>query len=250
MIKFYDTSALLDSYTTVLPSHMPFLISLTTLQELESLKTGSRDSEIKYRVRKLLLALNAYRADYEVIYEPDAWEFLKERACPVTNDNLIMATARIYEKKNETKIMFVTSDLSCHFLATEHFKLASIFYEPNKRAVEYQGFLRIQLSDDELANFYTERGMYPDKELNIFGALRNQYIILEDSTGKTIDFYKRTKDKYISLSYQTLKNPYMGTIQPANTEQKLAFDLLQDKDISIKILTGGQGVGEFFAPIL
>lgn len=250
LIKFYDTSALLDSYTTILPSATPFLIALTTLQELESLKTGSRDSEVKYRVRKLLLALNTYRADYDIINYPEAKMYLEARDYYVINDNIIMAQAAMYQEREDTKIMFVTSDLSCYFIATEQFKLASTLYEPNKRAVDYKGYLRICLTDLELAEFYMDHGLGLDKEFNLFGALRNQYIILENENHVVVDFYKWTGQKHISLNYQTLKNPYMGIVQPANAEQKLVFDLLQDDEITIKILTGGQGVGEFFAPIL
>ena len=36
----------------------------------------------------------------------------------------------------------------------------------------------------------------------------------------------------------------MGIVMPANLEQKLAFDLLQNDDITIKILAGGFGTGK------
>ena len=52
-------------------------------------------------------------------------------------------------------------------------------FEPNKRA-DYKGYLRIRLTDLELAEFYMDHGLGLDKEFNLFGALRNQYIILEN----------------------------------------------------------------------
>lgn len=245
MTKFYDTSALLDAYVSLFPASEPILISLTTLRELEHIKTDNKDPDTRYKARKLLSILYANPDSYEVVDYPEIESYLVEKSYPLTNDNRIMACAILYEQTNTKKVMFVTSDLSCHFLATHLFKLASIFYLPNKQASKYTGYIRVTLTDAELADFYTTVDVDP-RTINSFDAIQNQYIILENSFGTIVDLYRWNGEAYVPLKYKTLYNAYIGNIMPVNIEQKLAFDLLQNSEITIKVLAGKYGTGKDF----
>ena len=55
--------------------------------------------------------------------------------------------------------------------------------------------------------------------------------------------------EYENINNKAVKNDYMDEVQPKNIEQKLALDMLQNNDITIKVLTGCQGTGKDFLMI-
>lgn len=246
MTRFFDTSALLNGAHEILKASSPFLLSITTLRELEDIKaSGKKDEEVKYKARQVLVYLYTNPADYVVVDGTLSTQALSAKNLPLTNDNHIMMDAVLYETSNSTRVMFYTSDLSCHLLALNQFKLASKLFTPNIAPANYDGYLQVSVSDDELAEFYMEQpGQESPKTQNKFNLLRNQYLVLENSHGTVVDMYRWSGTEYIPLKYDTLRTPHMGIIMPANIEQKLAFDLLQNDDITIKILAGRYGSGK------
>lgn len=158
MIRFFDTSALLNGAHEILKAPNPFLLSITTLRELEDIKaSGKKDEEVKYKARQVLVYLYTNPADYIVVDGTLSAQALSAKSLPLTNDNHIMMDAVLYETSNSTRVMFYTSDLSCHLLALNQFKLASKLFTPNVVPANYDGYLRVSVSDDELAEFYTEQ---------------------------------------------------------------------------------------------
>jgi predicted ribonuclease YlaK len=252
LTRFFDTSALLNGAHEILIEPNPFLISIITLRELEDIKSSSKkDQDVKYKARQVLLYLYTNPAAYIVVDHTVTDAALVAQDLPLTNDNRIMMDASLYETANSLKVMFYTSDLSCHFLALNQFRLASKLFTPHSSTTHYEGYLRVSITDNELADFYTK---VPEEESpktkNQYNLLINEYIILENMYGSVVDMYRWNGKEHKPLDYQTIKTPYMGTIMPANLEQKLAFDLMQNRDIKIKILTGKYGTGEIFACIL
>ena len=246
LTRFFDTSALLNGAHETLIDPNPFLISLTSLRELENIKnSGNKDQQVKFKARQVLLYLYTNPSVYAVVDHTGTEEALISAGFPLTNDNRIMMEASNYEVANSSKLLFYTSDLSCHFLALNQFRLASKLYLPHVSTSHYEGYLRVPITDDELANFYTE---LPEEESpkakNQYLLLTNEYLILENMCGSVVDMYRWNGKEHKPLDYQTIKTPYMGTIMPANLEQKLAFDLMQNRDIKIKILTGKFGTGK------
>lgn len=251
MTRFFDTSALLNGAHEILKAPNPFLLSITTLRELEDIKaSGKKDEEVKYKARQVLVYLYTNPADYVVVDGTLSTQALSAKGLPLTNDNHIMMDAVLYETSNSMRVMFYTSDLSCHLLALNQFNLASKLFTPNIVPANYDGYLRVSVSDDELAEFYTEQpGQESPKTQNKYGLLRNQYLVLENSYGTVVDMYRWNGIEHIPLSYITIKTPYMGIVSPANLEQKLAFDLMQNRDVKIKILSGKYGTGKDFIMI-
>lgn len=104
----------------------------------------------------------------------------------------------------------------------------------------YKGYLEVQQDDGKYAELYN------NINCNIYDCLINQYLIVKDNDGNIVDRLKWTGNKYEHLCYKQINNNYMGKIKPLNPQQELAFDLLQNKDITIKILTGRFGSGKTF----
>lgn len=106
----------------------------------------------------------------------------------------------------------------------------------------YKGYIEIA-HDDEL---YSQ--LYNDKTVNLYDSLINQYILVRDDD-RIVDRLKWTENGYVRLAYKYIDNNYTGKIKPVNPQQDLAFDMLQDSDTTIKVLTGRFGSGKTFLMI-
>lgn len=68
--KFYDTNAVLKLQTKIFEED--FVLSSTTLHELEHIKTSrNKDEETKYNARKIIHMLDKYSDKYNVVVFTD-----------------------------------------------------------------------------------------------------------------------------------------------------------------------------------
>lgn len=106
---------------------------------------------------------------------------------------------------------------------------------------KYLGYVTQQfVSDDEMIEFYNNTSE------NIFGLLTNQYVVLYNKDGELTDRLKWDGEKHVKLSYRQVDSIHGGKVKPRNLQQELAFDLLQDKRTTVKLLTGCYGAGKDF----
>lgn len=106
---------------------------------------------------------------------------------------------------------------------------------------EYTGFLECTMTDDELAELYS------DLTINRYDLLQNQYLIVckDSSDGRTVlDSFKWNGSKLIRTPYKVINNRYVGKVKPRNIQQQLAVDMLYDQDTTVKIITGCYGSGK------
>ena len=106
---------------------------------------------------------------------------------------------------------------------------------------EYTGFLERTMTDDELAELYS------DLTINRYDLLQNQYLIAckDSPDGKTVlDSFKWNGSKLIRTPYKVISNRYIGKVKPRNIQQQLAVDMLYDQDTTVKIITGCYGSGK------
>lgn len=110
---------------------------------------------------------------------------------------------------------------------------------------DYLGYKEV-VTDDE--NFWSS--VYSDPKNNIAECVQNQYLLLTTTDGAS-DIFKWTNEYgYKKLSYQKINNTYTGKIAPRNPQQCMAFDMLQDKNTTIKVLTGRFGSGKTFLMVV
>ena len=107
----------------------------------------------------------------------------------------------------------------------------------------YKGYIEILQSDVQYENLYN------NINLNNFDCLLNQYLLVKNEHNDVVDRLKWCGEKYERLSYKQINNNYTGKIKPVNPQQELAFDMLQDKNTTIKVLTGRFGSGKTFLMI-
>jgi predicted ribonuclease YlaK len=90
---------------------------------------------------------------------------------------------------------------------------------------------------------------YENLEDNQFGLLLNQYLLIKNENGEVVDKRKWNGNKHIVISHKKVDIDLLGKIAPINLEQELAFDMLQDKNIKVKVLSGGFGTGKDYIMI-
>lgn len=280
-MKFYDTSALLDLPPDTLLAQQ-FLIADITLYELEDIKTsGKKDEATKAKARTVTRLLAEHPAAYTVVsidYH-QLFSILNDVPVKDNNDGTIMAAARWYlneliEKKEDAEkiqtrtgvfeksaadelvakttadvdsFCFVTSDLSCFNLAQRVMKLpCELSLDSCGAHNDYTGWTEVALEDsgeEALAMAYSK----DVEQKNLFDTPTNGYVLIPnaDADGNTAGL-RWDGSRYVPIKYKNLNTAYSGKIKPLNNQQKLAFDLLQNDDITIKLLLGVYGSGKDF----
>lgn len=241
---FLDTNALLNLQKEAFKES--FVISQKTLEEIENIKTSlHKDGEVKYKARQVSHLLDEHFREYEVIpNDSKIKNIISEFSLDETPDNIILASA--YSYNNISPIIVCTDDLNCKFISKNIFKLTTKgVNELNivKNIDEYTGYKDVTLSDEEMSHFYLHINE------NIYNSLLNEYLIIRKSDGEVVDYRKWNGEEYHPLSYKQISSRFMGKIKPRNPQQVLAFDMLQDKDETIKIISGKFGSGKDYLMI-
>lgn len=278
-MKFYDTSALLDLGAAVLTEH--FLIAGTTLYELEDIKTsGKKDESTKAKARTVTRMLAENPAAYTVVMVDPLVALSIMETYPIkdNNDGWIMAAALNYlnelqrAKKDAENIketigpferaaadellqkttqdvdsfQFVTSDLSCLNLAQQVMRLPTEYTFPDAAhgSTDYKGWTKVTLEDggeEALAMAYSK----DVEQKNLFDTPTNGYVLIPnaDADGNTAGL-RWDGSRYVPIKYKKISNRFTGDIRPRNDQQRLAFDMLQNDDITVKMLAGTFGSGK------
>ena len=103
--------------------------------------------------------------------------------------------------------------------------------------MEYRGYEVIRSDDERLAEFY-------EAKANIFNLLENQYLLVEDLHGKLADSYVWQNGTFRKVGYVKIGNDFTGIVKPRNAQQEVLFDMLVDKQSTVKLVTGGFGCGK------
>ena len=238
---FLDTCALLNLQADAFSEH--FIISQKTLEEIEHIKTSSgKDSEVKYKARRIAELLDQRSGEYTVVKTSAAvLNILVSYGLPESPDNIILSSAEWYAREYEQPLILVSDDINVKFIAREIF---SFEVRGSKQlnivtdVEEYTGYKEVTFSDEEMSHFYT------NMDDNKYGVIQNEYLIVRKSDGEIVDYRKWDGEKYVALSYKQINSHFLGKIKPRNPQQVLAFDMLQNKNETIKVITGRFGSGK------
>lgn len=105
----------------------------------------------------------------------------------------------------------------------------------------YTGYKELVLSDADFNSLYSEKALSAENT-NFFK--ENEYLIALDSSRQIVDYFKYKNGEFLPVQYQTINSDYLGEVKPRNPQQRIAIDLLKDKDITIKLLGGRMGSGK------
>ena len=163
----------------------------------------------------------------------------------VNNDSDILADAVLLSTK--LPIIIFTNDILMLYLAQNCIKeINGEFFEPADSNKElWQGWQKFYPTIEEMVSLYSR------KNVNILNAKQNEFCeIYEGQEIKDISFWNGLE--YVELKYSPIHEPGLGRekdkdkVNPRNIQQKMAFHLLQNKDIKVKLLLGNYGSGKTF----
>lgn len=94
------------------------------------------------------------------------------------------------------------------------------------------------LSDEQMANFYSDPTQLTQD------LVENEYLLLEDFNGMTVDKFCFQNGDLRKVQYPTINNKYTKTVKPRNDQQVFALDMLQDRKTKVKLIRGVYGSGK------
>ena len=241
MINFLDTSAILAG---AMDSFFNIYISPLVISELEKIKTDkNKDDNVKYTarlaVREIIQNENFKYTEFsekEILKELHKYNFLSD-----INDHRILCEAILLSKKMHQMVHFVTSDGTLYLFAKQINNISSTFYVPKSQELAewYCGWRKCYPDMNELSDLYTT----PTN--NIFNCQTNEFaVIYEEEQIKDVIFWNG--QKYRPLNYKEFTSVLGERIKPRNLEQKMYLDLLQNKDVPIKLCLAKFGTGKSF----
>ena len=227
-----DTNAFIDGLDPC-DYKKVYLIS-TTIEELDELK----------RNRNETLARSAKQAIKRIVkaYDDGIIEFRSKYSCYIPldlsiPDNRILAYAKDICAFDPNAVL-VSADhnviLKAKCLDIPHKYFGT---EKNEICSTYSGYREITVSDEYLAKLY-------QNDIDIEGMLINEYLVVRDVNGVVVDKFRKTDKGFIPVKYKAVDSFHLEKIKPRNTQQELAFDLLQNTNIPVKALFGKFGVGK------
>lgn len=240
-----DTNALLDC-PSFIARHDNIILVSDIFKELESLELRKNDRELQYQIRKVKRYLNKYQKRIGFVFEDTVDKFVRSYLPNDFNpnyvDNKLLCVAMGLEAQNHP-ITFVTNDI---LLKTKVEKLC------NRVKVEttqdyndsYKGVVELTLdtNSQEEKEFFNSIFDFVNNE-NKPGLLPGQYLILKTDNEAKDHLLKYDGEEYVNIEWDELY--YQGNkLRPKNERQKLMFDLMQDDDKLVKLVTGPMGAGK------
>lgn len=212
---FMENISILEELVQEYDVYVPYVI----LQELDHHK----DRGDGWRSFKGRTAIKFINANY------NKFNFIEtENGSDIGNDDLIINAA----KQNNCAI--ATYDI-CMKVKCKALDIPLI--ELNGEEKEYKGYRIIEMSDEEMADFYKNME-------NKWNILINEYLLIQNKNKEIVDKYKWNGEEFQIIRYKTINNKFMGKIKPLNIQQELLFDMLQDNESKIKLVTGKFGTGK------
>lgn len=104
--------------------------------------------------------------------------------------------------------------------------------------MDYTGYKKVILTDDELACIYQEG------KCDKVGLFENEYLAVVNKDDEVIDKFKMKNGKIEKIPYCIFNSYQSGNVKPKTFEQHFAMDLLQNKQITVKLLRGVYGSGK------
>lgn len=216
-----DTNVLLN-YPDIVKNKKVLLHS-SVLEELDNFKT---DKKLSYKARQAIKMIND-NID-KIRFDNNGYAALMPWGYNVTKvDNNLVYCA----KDNHCKL--ITNDINMQVKA----RLAGVEVESygNDNNEEYKGYRELDLDTDLINNLFIDI----ENGLNPFEFLENEYVIIHNT-----DLDDTFEYRYADNKLNELKLPSSKVIKGLNSQQRCALDLLNNKDIPIKVITGKFGSGK------
>jgi PhoH-like ATPase len=131
----------------------------------------------------------------------------------------------------------------------------------NDSDVTYSGVKELFLDKELAQDQEILAKIYENSNDNFLKLVKNQYLLIWDKTKPTynedgilvgyelIDKFKWNGEHLAKLKFSPADSRFMGKVKPLNHKQQCLFDLLQNKNITIKLCIGDYGTGKDYSMI-
>lgn len=229
-----DTNIFMESIDVLkkLTEEYNAIVPMATLEELDNLKDSKSDMR-KHKARIAIKYLNANYNDF--IFDNKEYEGKP--------DNQIISVAEYY------KCSMATNDI-CVKVKCKTKKIEVLSFIGNEQ--EYKGYRVLEINTGESEDNELLARLYQHNDENILDLHINEYLIIRDKANPVFDNDYDNKIAYKTIdimrwdgnNYVKLKLPPKKVIAPLNDLQSCALDLLNNKDIKIRVLAGNFGSGK------
>lgn len=112
---------------------------------------------------------------------------------------------------------------------------------------EYTGYKIVRMGDEELAAFYTDDDDVKQSIIyNAIDCLTNEYLIIINNAGDVVDKLRWDGYKFVKVSKKPFSTKFGGKVSARNLQQELAIDMIQNDNITVKMIAGRFGSGKTF----
>lgn len=103
----------------------------------------------------------------------------------------------------------------------------------------YTGYKELELTDQHMAEFYTDSKKFSDD------FVENEYLLLHDINGVLVDKMCYQNGDFRKINFPTIRSSNQKSpIKARNEQQVLAIDMLQDRTSKVKVIRGVYGSGK------
>lgn len=240
--------------TNIFLSHLDFVeaqdkvyLSSVSIKELEEIKTNrNKTDEVRYQSRKAVRWLTDNPDRYEIVSfsEEGIRDELSRRGLADTPDARILVEAYFFAVSElgtlDEDFVFVTNDLLCRLFAKNIFGM-KVEGVGDENLDAYKGYKEVSMNDEDMAYFYEHM------DENTLGLMTNEYVVLKNDRGETVDGLKWTSEGYIGIKNVPIKSQMFGNIKPLDMIQSFAIDSIINNDITL--LYGRSGSGKTTLPL-
>lgn len=239
VIDYFDTSAIIAKGGIVDNCYVSHFV----ISELEEIKNSStKDESVKAKARQATRALITSQTCKTCNFDLQKIERIrkKHKWLPDNMDGRIIAEAILLREQTKANICFWTADYNMKLFAqAEDFYINFVTQDCIFNKEPWCGWGKYYPNEEDMAKLYS------NPQINTLGAMTNEYCtIFEGSELK--DIQRWDGNSYNKLNYRSFKSALGSKVEPRNTEQKMLFDLLQNRNIPIKLCLGRFGSGKSY----
>lgn len=239
VIDYFDTSAIIAKGGIVDNCYVSHFV----ISELEEIKNSStKDESVKAKARQATRALITSQTCKTCNFDLQKIERIrkKHKWLPDNMDGRIIAEAILLREQTNANICFWTADYNMKLFAqAEDFYINFVTQDCIFNKEPWCGWGKYYPNEEDMAKLYS------NPQINTLNAITNEYCtIFEGSELK--DILHWDGNSYNKLNYRSFKSALGSKVEPRNTEQKMLFDLLQNRNIPIKLCLGRFGSGKSY----
>jgi len=238
--QYIDSCVLMDHPKEVFEEFDHIFLSGYVAGEMDNLRKNGKTEETKFQARRACRYIDANEDKITYLISETDYD-LPENFDKDNMDNKIISI--LYKMwKNDNKFIAYSNDIlfrqKCKDLGIPYSK-----FEPTESNGEkYTGYKTIQMTENELANWYQS-----EAKSNLWNMNINEYLLVQVNN-EIVDKYRWTSNGFKSIVKKDFKSMMFGNLKPKDIYQELCIDSLHNNQFTA--ITGKPGSGKSLSSLM